>query len=244
MQTEEFYRQLLNEDRLQCLKRLQADFPLMSPTHGVILADLRTRHLAARSLHEKIQLAEDCAVFIHELIDMFSKTPSVSPTENADEANSLNESHLTYFNEGVDYGKAGNYSAAIKSYTKALAIKPDYAYAYIGRGMTYYDQDEYQKAIQDFNEAILIDENYAYAYITRGVIYGKLGEYQKAIQNFNKAILLNENDAGVYNCRGTTYYKLGEYEKALRDYDKALEIDPDYAKAINNRKDCLEKMRR
>jgi len=244
MQTEEFYRQLLNEDRLQCLKRLQADFPLMPPTHGVILADLRTRHLAARSLHEKIQLAEDCAAFIHELIDVFSKMHSVNPTENADEGNSLNESHLTYFAEGDDYDEAGNYSAAIKSYTKALAIKPDYAHAYIKRGVAYYILGKYQKAIQDYNKAILLNENYANAFYNRGLAYYELGEYQKAIQNYNKAILLNENYAYAYNNRGLAYYELGEYEKALRDYDKALAIDPSYTLAKNNRKDCLEKMGR
>lgn len=55
---------------------------------------------------------------------------------------------------GVIIKKDGNtYQEAIKDYTKAIQINPQFAYAYKNRGINFSDLKDYQAAIKDFTKA-------------------------------------------------------------------------------------------
>jgi tetratricopeptide (TPR) repeat protein len=140
-----------------------------------------------------------------------------------------------YFKQGNAYYRKGDYDRAIEDYTKAIALKPDYAATYNNRGVTYSNKGEYDKAIEDYNKAIELKPDYAYAYNSRGIVYGVKGDYDKAIEDFTKAIELKPDYAEIYNNRGITYADKGEYGKAIEDYTKAIELKPDYAGVYNNR---------
>lgn len=63
-----------------------------------------------------------------------------------------------FFDEGQRKFESGKYSAAIKSYKKALQIREDDA-AYYNIGAAYYNQNSYKKAIENFEKCIRISKS-------------------------------------------------------------------------------------
>ena len=54
-------------------------------------------------------------------------------------------------------------------------------------------------------------------------------------------IKMNPDSAKAYNNRGIIYYTKGDYEQALADYTQAVKLKPDYADALRNREQVLQK---
>ena len=142
---------------------------------------------------------------------------------------------IAYNNLGLIYDNIGKTESAMDLYTKAIAIKPNFAEAYNNRGNAYKDQGNIQQAFSDFNKAIAINPNYAEAYNNRGTAYGKQGNIQQAISDFNKAIAIKPNYAEAYNNRGTIYRNQGNIQQAILDFNKAIEIDPNESDIYYNR---------
>ena len=57
--------------------------------------------------------------------------------------------------------KEGRYDEAIKEYTKAIELDPNYAIAYAERGQAYFKLGQYDLAIPDTAKAIELDPNLA-----------------------------------------------------------------------------------
>ena len=58
-----------------------------------------------------------------------------------------------YYKRGVAHSKKGELKLAIKDYTKAIELKPNYAEAYYYRGGTFLRLGEQEKAKQDLATA-------------------------------------------------------------------------------------------
>jgi len=56
------------------------------------------------------------------------------------------KSAMDFYNRGVARAKDGDYSAAIKNYTKAIALNPGYAQAYHRRAGAYFAKRDYDNA--------------------------------------------------------------------------------------------------
>ena len=150
---------------------------------------------------------------------------------------------MAYNNRGTAYGELGNYQQAIKDFTKAIELNPQYAMAYYNRGLTYgRNLGNYQQAIKDYTKAIQLNPQDAMAYYKRGLAYAKSGDAQKALENLKIAAKLGNRTAqdflrsegietGYYPSQGTA--KKGLYckddidacEKIGRDYYKTGEYD-------------------
>jgi len=92
-----------------------------------------------------------------------------------------------YLNQGMDYGKKGQYDEAISDFTKAIEIDPRSAEAYAKRGWAYSAKNQFDKAISDLNKALEINPKFAGAYAIRGLAYFSKNEIEKAWNDINKA---------------------------------------------------------
>ena len=138
--------------------------------------------------------------------------------------------------EARELSKQGNLQEAIKLYSEAIQIKPDFAQSYSNRGFAYLRLGNNQQAIADCTKAIELDPTFVKnAYINRGRAYSALGKKQEAIADYNKAIELNPKSAYAYLNRGRVYSDLGNHRQAIADYSKAIELEPKYANAYGNR---------
>ncbi|MFP3042886.1 tetratricopeptide repeat protein [Treponema primitia] len=128
-----------------------------------------------------------------------------------------------------------DFDTAIREYTEAIRINPNYAEAYIVRGNAYNDKRDYERAIADCTEAIRIDPTLGSAYIIRGVVYNNKRDYDQAIKDFTDGIRLNPNYSFAYVYRGRAYYNRSEYDRAIADYTEAIRLNPNEAEAYTGR---------
>ena len=162
------------------------------------------------------------------------------------EKRSIHESAYTEFYKGLTCQdradstknpaeKQRGYDKAVRHYTEAIELNPEYAAAYNNRGAAYADKGEMDKAIQDYNTAIELNPEDAAAYNNRGAAYADKGEMDKAIQDYNTAIELNPEDVEAYNNRGNAYTDKGEMDRAIQDFNVAIDLNPELAGAYYNR---------
>jgi Flp pilus assembly protein TadD len=154
-----------------------------------------------------------------------------------------NLSATEWFEKGHKLVGSGNYTDAVKAFSKAIELNPKDVSAYKSRGIAYAKLGNTQQAINDYNKAIELNPKDVSAYKSRGIAYRELGNYQQAVNNFNKDIELHPKGAWAYNGRGLAYADLGNYQQAINDYNKAIELDPKGgSRAYNNRGNAYAKL--
>ena len=72
-----------------------------------------------------------------------------------------------FFNRGYAYYDKKQYDEAIKDYTEAIRLDPNYAWAYNNRGNVYYSKKDYDRAIADYDEALRVDPSFTIAQTRR-----------------------------------------------------------------------------
>jgi tetratricopeptide (TPR) repeat protein len=96
------------------------------------------------------------------------------------------KTHEDYFNEGLVKYKNEDYKGAIRSFTKAIELKPDFTDAYFQRGCSRDDSGDSKGAIPDFSKTIELDPKYLEAYFYRGHAFMTAGENKKACDDWKK----------------------------------------------------------
>lgn len=146
-----------------------------------------------------------------------------------------NRAWVAHYNRGTIYGERKDYDLAIKDYTRAIELRPDYTEAYNNRGWVYGNKHDYDREIQDCTKAIELKPDYADAYNNRGSAYGGKGVFNLAIPDYAKALDLKPEDADVYYNLGVAFSRIDDHNRAIQYYAKAIEIKPNFAAAYNNR---------
>ncbi|MGB8701154.1 MAG: tetratricopeptide repeat protein [Thermosynechococcaceae cyanobacterium] len=141
-----------------------------------------------------------------------------------------------------DYFRLGNarffesrYEEAIKSYNKALELKPEHVEAWIGRGVALRNLGQHEEALESYDRALKIESNDPELWYTRGSTLNSLGRYEEAIESYDKALELKPEHVEAWIGRGVALDKLGRHGEAIESHDKALEYKPDCHRAWVNR---------
>jgi len=122
----------------------------------------------------------------------------------------LNVSAEEWFKKGYVYAEMGNYRAAVKAYTQAIRMNPEYADAYANRGISYTELEDLRPAIRDFTKAVQLNPGEAKYYFNRGIVYGKCEEYRLAMVDFDRAIAINREYAAAYFWSGIIQSMYGD----------------------------------
>jgi len=145
-----------------------------------------------------------------------------------------------WFSLGYERGEGGRHEEALAAFDKALALKPDNAFAWNNRGSTLRNLGRYEEALAAFDKALALKPDNAFAWNNRGSTLRNLGRYEEALAANDNALALKPDHASAWNNRGNTLNDLGRYEEALAACDKALVLKPDNAIAWNNRGNALD----
>lgn len=131
--------------------------------------------------------------------------------------------------------RAGNQKAD-QLFSKALAIDPTYADAYLGMaevqmsktnyGWTEFPGKTIRRALEFARKAVSIDPNHAQARSQLGYIYMRNGEYDLAIKELQAAIKLNPNNWRSYRDMGAVLLYAGRPAEALVWYEESMKYDP------------------
>jgi len=186
-------------------------------------------------------LAEPQRPAVSYRLDEGATAPLEAPPAYQDQLNLAQQSGddgriaAAYNNRGVAYVAAAGYDDAIASYTKAVAVDPEYAEAYYNRGNAFARERDYDDAIGDYGKALRLDPTLEYAYNNRGLAYLRQGNDDRAIADFNEALRLDSDLSYAYNGRATVYFQQGDVDRAIADYDQALLLNPQDAYAYDGR---------
>jgi tetratricopeptide (TPR) repeat protein len=188
---------------------------------------LRNRFLN-RALETEVQPASPIAVqAATEAMAAAAQAPKVAEEELTAQQ---------WFERGYE---SKNPDDAIRFYTKAITLKPDFAVAYFNRGIAFHEKGNLERAIQDYDEILRLRPNAADAMINRGTALLDAGNSQGALRDFDRALELTPGDPEAFYDRGIAQEALGNITAALADYDRVLTLKPDYAEALINRANLL-----
>lgn len=118
---------------------------------------------------------------------------------------------------------------ALRSYEKAIALRPDYLEAWQNHGNLLFAQLRYQDACASHAKALAIDPDHAESHWNLGLALRALGRNAESLRCFETLVRLQPRRVEAWMNRGVLHFEERRYEEACASYAKALEIDPDHA---------------
>ncbi len=155
---------------------------------------------------------------------------------------------FAYNGLGFQASAAGRFDIALGLYDKAIALKPDFSYAFNGRGLAYAAKASAMRnvnqaqaarfddlAIASYDKALECDPQYAVAYSNKGFVYQEQKRFSLAVEEYNAALAIEPRLGIAYNRRGLSYAFLGRNDEAIADFTNAIASIRKYSDAYHNR---------
>jgi tetratricopeptide (TPR) repeat protein len=151
---------------------------------------MRPAHLAACHLLASVLLLAGCAA------PPATPTPQRLPTRAATAIPTATPTPFsiaarTYYEEGLARQAAGDAEGALRSFTWAIQLAPDFAPAYVARGTIHLARGELRRAQDEADAALKADATSAAAYALRGEALRLLGRAGLAREAFDQALALD-----------------------------------------------------
>jgi TolB-like protein/class 3 adenylate cyclase/Tfp pilus assembly protein PilF len=123
---------------------------------------------------------------------------------------------------------------ARKLYEEAIALDPNYAYAYAGLAWTYWTdtlfgkprKESLTRAIELCERAIALDESEAAGHAFLGYFYVVAGQFDRGVAQAERGLALDPNSYGVLYNSGTSLAYSGRPEEAIPLLHKAIRLNP------------------
>ncbi len=149
--------------------------------------------------------------------------------------------HRAHSNLGAELNDVGHLDLAIREYSKALEIKPDFADANNNLGSALIRQGQTEEAIQCLSKALKKNPRFVGALNNMGVALAQKGDLNSAIRYFKKALRIKPFYAEAHNGLGNTLAQQGHFEEAMSAWTKAAKTNPAYAQPRYNMGVVFEK---
>ena len=145
-------------------------------------------------------------------------------------ADVVSKSPLNYrarTNLGALINDRGDRMEAIREFTEALRIKPDFAVARNNLGNALLRQGKYDDAIVQLREALRLEPNMFGAHNNMGIVLGIKGDFDNAVRHFKIALAIKPQSGETYCNLGTALLKQGKSEDAVKYFLKAVRFQPE-----------------
>ena len=124
---------------------------------------------------------------------------------------------------------------AIDYATRAIAMDPTNATAWLARGVANHNLQKFDLALQDYSTAIQLDPSRPLVYQNRAIIYNYKKLFDLAIKDYTAAIRLDPKDARNYSWRAVSYIDNNQTDLAFADCADAIRLGPNNADAYLSR---------
>jgi len=125
--------------------------------------------------------------------------------------------------------------ARVDDLTRALKIRPHYAWALFARGGALARLKKTTEALRDYDQAIRLNPRMALAFNSRACYFMAQKQPERGMRDINQAIRLDPRFAQAYSNRAIFLLYAGKLRQALADHNRAIQIDPTLASAWSNR---------
>jgi tetratricopeptide (TPR) repeat protein len=143
---------------------------------------------------------------------------------------------LCYNNRGVYYGnEMHDHKAALRDFSKALEIFPDYLSAVLNRGVTYENLGKSQEATADLEAGLKLRPNDPDTLFRVGNLRYLMNDFVGAVADYNRVLAMNNLYPRIFSKKAGSEAMLGKAQEALRDAAVALRVDLKDEEAYNSR---------
>lgn len=193
-----------------------------------------------RITNEEAALTEDQIAVHFASIDSYSSKISGNPNDVD-----------AYFGRALDFTLVQDFTEALKDYTKAIELDPDFAMAYFNRAVVRYKQLDYNmsqaaNSQDDFSAMSMnlkmgknpaVVRNPVTADPTSAALKEKNRAYEHELitRDYDMVIKLNPGFVYAYFNRGNLRCAQRDFRAAIQDYSEAIQRDPEFAEAYFNR---------
>lgn len=133
-----------------------------------------------------------------------------------------------YFAEACQYTVEGNYSKAIKYYTKTIETDASFGYAYLNRASTYILAGKQSKALADIQFYLKnIDSTSTQAMEMRGILLVEEEMFSEAIHDLEIVFEINPESTYLNYYLGISYFEIKKYKIAIDYLHLYFEENPD-----------------
>jgi tetratricopeptide (TPR) repeat protein len=140
---------------------------------------------------------------------------------------------------GAILQQQGRLEEALKTFDKAVKIKPDDAELWKNLGDTLFDLKRPGEAFLAYQHALDLNPRYWDAAYRCGIILRESGQFEEALTRFNRCAELRPKDAQSLHLRAATLRSLNRFEECLADNMRVHELDPAHPLHCNNIGDAL-----
>jgi protein O-GlcNAc transferase len=134
-----------------------------------------------------------------------------------------------HFNLGNRLFTEGKRDEAIDSYSKAIAIKPDWAEAYANIASARSQQGNLDAAITYYQKAVDLKPELEVLHSNLANSFLQQGKYESAITSYQSALKIKPDWPDVLANMGNAFSMLGKLEEAQASYEEALVFKPNWA---------------
>ncbi len=135
------------------------------------------------------------------------------------------------------------YRDAEDAYRKAIALKPEWSWAYNGLGVALFSMERDQEAEAAFRKAIELDPKWSRPHNDLAILLRFADRFEEAELEAQRALELDPDDLAVHNNYGNLLVTLGRFEEAEHAYRTALHLDPTHPAPYYNLA-CLASLQR
>ena len=125
---------------------------------------------------------------------------------------------------GTVMAHKGDAVRAAKAYDKALALNPEYTYAYLGRAALRLAHGNSEAAFKDFGEAVRVGPRDYSAWFNRAEAYWRLGRRDEALADYRKVLSSNLDDARFAMAVADRFAGQLLWSEAIEAYTKAAAL--------------------
>ena len=109
----------------------------------------------------------------------------------------------------------------------AVALKPDFAEAWLGRGNAHCDLKHHDEALAAFDRALALLPNLAAAWLGRGNVFHDRKSFVDALTAYDQALALDPGIVGAWIGRGDSLRFLKRMPESIAAYRQALKLGGD-----------------
>jgi len=144
------------------------------------------------------------------------------------------ENFRAHYNLGTALQAHGSLEEAIKSYSKALSIRPGYVRAHDNLGVVLTQVGRVDDAIRKFSDALKIRPNDPLLHCNLGLALMRKGDFQEAVGHFFEALRIKPDYPEAHSNLGITLAQQGNLQDAILHFKEALKVEPDNVKIHSN----------
>ena len=178
-------------------------------------------YVLSQSYYQWVERADSC-IKAKDWAGAESALVSALRTEPANGQNSLLMSNL-----GTVQRYAGNYEAALRSYTNGLLMTPHSVTLLRNRAALFSEIDSIDRAYQDYSQILLIDDTDEDALYHRGLIALERGDTISSRADFERILKLNPASANGRIGFASLLKVMGYYPEAIEVYSQLIRVNPE-----------------